>query len=323
MIDSRRLSSRNTTGYRGVTKKGTKFQARIRIDGKQIYLGQCHTAKETALLFDRAVVLHKRPKSLLNYPDGLPIDDEDYDALMNPNKKRTLSSRNTTGYTGVYKIRERYRASICVGAKTEQLGTYDTSKEAAVAYDRAVIQHKFSSSKLNFPGGLSIDDEYYEELMHPKKKRRLDSRNTSGYTGVFKNGRRFQAQLSVSHQKQYLGSYATAKEAALAYDRAVVQHKLPSIKLNFPNDHTSSDGSSNDGSSDDGESDDGESDDGESDDDDTLAHPPSPQARPYFERDPMLDQLVAEELHKRQKINKCGSMDTWIPVQEGEMISSV
>jgi hypothetical protein len=245
MIDSRRLSSRNTTGYRGVTKKGTKFQARIRIDGKQIYLGQCHTAKETALLFDRAVVLHKRPKSLLNYPDGLPIDDEDYDALMNPNKKRTLSSRNTTGYTGVYKIRERYRASICVGAKTEQLG-----------------------------------------------------------------------------------SYATAKEAALAYDRAVVQHKLPSIKLNFPNDHTSSDGSSNDGSSDDGESDDGESDDGESDDgesddDDALAHPPSPQARPYFERDPMLDQLVAEELHKRQKINKCGSMDTWIPVQEGEMISSV
>jgi hypothetical protein len=106
------------------------------------------------------------------------------------------------------------------------------------------------------------------------------------------------------------------------------QHKLPSIKLNFPNDHTSSDGSSNDGSSDDGESDDGESDDGESDDgesddDDALAHPPSPQARPYFERDPMLDQLVAEELHKRQKINKCGSMDTWIPVQEGEMISSV
>ena len=64
-------------------------------------------------------------------------------------------------------------------------------------------------------------------------------------------------------------------------------------------------------------------DDGESDDDDALAHPPSPQARPYFERDPMLDQLVAEELHKRQKINKCGSMDTWIPVQEGEMISSV
>ena len=153
-------------------------------------------------------------------------------------------------------------------------------------------------------------------------------KNITGYTGVTKNGKRFQAKIYFDRRIKCLGTYDTPKEAALAYDRAVVQHKLPSIKLNFPNDHTSSDGSSNDGSSDDGESDDGESDDGESDDgesddDDALAPPPSPQARPYFERDPMLDQLVAEELHKRQKINKCGSMDTWIPVQEGAMISSV
>ena len=103
-----------------------RFKAVIRIDGKQKNLGTYDMAKEAALAYDRAVVQHKRPRSLLNYPDGLPIDDEDYDALMNPKKKRKLSSRNTTGYTGVYKIRERFRASICVGnRKTEQIGTYD------------------------------------------------------------------------------------------------------------------------------------------------------------------------------------------------------
>jgi len=50
------------------------------------------TAKEAALAFDRAVVKHKLSSSKLNYPDGLPIDDEDYEAITNPKKKRKLLS---------------------------------------------------------------------------------------------------------------------------------------------------------------------------------------------------------------------------------------
>jgi hypothetical protein len=56
---------------------------------------------------------------------------------------------------------------------------HDTPKEAALAYDRAVIQHKLSSSKLKYPDGLPIDDEDYDELMNPKKKRRIQSNNTT------------------------------------------------------------------------------------------------------------------------------------------------
>ena len=153
--------------------------------------------------------------------------DEDVDDCqirsINPNKKRTLHINNTTGYTGVYKIGKKFVAKISLDGKLKYLGRYDTPIEAALAFDRAVIQHKLSSSRLNYPDGLPIDDEDYDELMNPKKKRRLQSNNTTGYTGaVVKTGKRFRASISIN-----LGTYDTPKEAALAFDRAVIQYKLP------------------------------------------------------------------------------------------------
>jgi hypothetical protein len=228
-------------------------------------------------------------------------------------KKRKLSSRNTTGYTGVRKSGKRFRAEITIDRKKKCLGTYATAKEAALAYDRAVVQHKLSSSKLNYPDGLPIDDEDYEELMNPKKKKRLKSHNTSGYTGVSKNGKRFQAKIYFDREIKCLGTYDTPKEAALAYDRAVIQHKLSSSRLNFPNDYTTS---SEDDESSEEESDDSSSsssssdschssDDDESDDDEEDAVEPSPvpeaHAQPQFVREPMLDQLFADSQNKKQE----------------------
>ena len=103
----RKLQSNNTTGYTGVYKNGNgkRFQAQIYFDGKSKSLGMYATSKEAALAYDHAVIQHNLPSSKLNYPDGLPIDDKDYDALMNPKRtRRKLSSANTTGYTGVAKI---------------------------------------------------------------------------------------------------------------------------------------------------------------------------------------------------------------------------
>jgi len=203
-------------------------------------------------------------------------------------QKRKLRSTNTTGYRGVYKRGKRFQAQINVVGKMKSLGTYGTSKEAALAYDRAAIHHKFSSSKLNYPDGLPIDDEDYDALMNnPKKKTRLASTNTTGYTGVTKEGKRFKAQIYFDRRSKYIGTYTTPKEAALAYDRAVVQHKRPLSKLNFPIDYIPSSS---------------EDDDGKSDGDDAvLAPPPSPQAQPHFERDPMLDQLFADAQNKIQE----------------------
>ena len=174
-----------------------------------------------------------------------------------------------------------------------------------------MIQHKRPKSSLNYPNGFPIDDEDYEKVMNPEKRRKLSSTNTTGYTGVYTaRGNRFRAQIKINRKDKALGTYNTAKEAALVYDRAVIQHKLPFHTLNFPNDYTtssedeeSSDGES-EGSSDGSSSSDSchSSDDDESDDEeDAVEPPPSPPAQPQFVREPMLDQLFADAQNKKQK----------------------
>ena len=83
------------------------------------------------------------------------------------------------------------------------------------------------------------------------------------------------SEIRIDRKKRYLGMFDTAKEAALAFDRAVVQHKLASSRLNFPNDVASS-GGDEDEDGDGNDEDDGDENDDENDDDEALAFPPVP-----------------------------------------------
>jgi hypothetical protein len=124
---------------------------------------------------------------------------------------------------------------------------------------------------------------------------------------VCKSGKRFIAQIQIDRKKTYLGTYGAPKEAALAFDRAVIQHKLSSSKLNFPNDCTTSseDDESSEEESDDNSSSDSchSSDDDESDEEDSVEPLPGPEAQPQpeFVREPMLDQLFADSQNKKQE----------------------
>ena len=50
----KKLRSDNTIGYRGVSKKGNRFQATIKIGGSDHYIGYFGTTKEAAIAFDLA-----------------------------------------------------------------------------------------------------------------------------------------------------------------------------------------------------------------------------------------------------------------------------
>jgi hypothetical protein len=63
---------------------------------------------------------------VLQYPSSIEIY---------PGRVEYCRSTNTTGYRGVYKRGERFVAQIFVNKKRTYLGTYDTPKEAAVAYE--------------------------------------------------------------------------------------------------------------------------------------------------------------------------------------------
>jgi hypothetical protein len=101
----------------------------------------------------------------LNYPKKAPVG---YTPIQ-----QSLSSTNTVGYRGVSKIGKKFQAYIRIGSKRTHLGMYDTAKEAAIAYDRAVLKANKSTTLLNFP------DMVHNLDVEPKRKKY--KRSSTGY----------------------------------------------------------------------------------------------------------------------------------------------
>ena len=93
-----------------------------------------------------------------------------------PKSKRKRRSNSASGYIGVILRRKRYQAQIRIDGKLENIGTYDTAKQAAKAYDVAAIELGKPLSKLNFPKKVPPGYE-------PKNNGQR-STNTTGYRGV-------------------------------------------------------------------------------------------------------------------------------------------
>jgi len=142
-------------------------------------------------------------------------------------RKKENGSKKKVKLKGVIKRGNgRFQANIRIDGKRQGLGTFDTPKEAAEAFDRAAIQAGRPTSKLNFL------DQVPKNYKPKNKGQRSD--NTTGYTGVTKRGNRFEARITIGGKQQNVGMFGTAKEAAIAWDLAAIQAKRLKSDLNFP-----------------------------------------------------------------------------------------
>lgn len=61
-----------------------------------------------------------------------------------------ISKNNKSGYKGVYKARNKWRANIMIAGKTIHLGTWETAEMAAMAYDKKAKEVFGEFAKTNF-----------------------------------------------------------------------------------------------------------------------------------------------------------------------------
>jgi hypothetical protein len=221
MPKSKRRRTKSKSGYTGVAKVSSgKYQAMIWIKGKFKYLGSSYdTAKQAAKAHDKEAIKLRKPFSKLNYPKKAPVG---YTPIQ-----QALRSTNTVGYRGVTKKRKKFIASIYINGKNVYFCGYDTAKEAAIAYDRAILKANKSTTLLNFP------DIVHNLDVEPKRKKYTGS--STGYKGVTeKADGKFVARFSICKKRETIGNYDTAIKAALAYDQAAIKAGKKKSTLNFP-----------------------------------------------------------------------------------------
>ena len=73
-----------------------------------------------------------------------------------------------------------------------------------------------------------------KEIPKIKKRKLVDCRNKTGFNGVHKAGKKFVAQIKIDGKSKHLGRFTRARDAAMAYDEAIVKYHQPRIKFNFP-----------------------------------------------------------------------------------------
>lgn len=66
------LRKDNKSGYKGVFQNKKSYQARIRLNGKRVYIGVYKDPVEAALAYDEAAKKYHGEFAYLNFPDGVP-----------------------------------------------------------------------------------------------------------------------------------------------------------------------------------------------------------------------------------------------------------
>lgn len=137
--------------------------------------------------------------------------------------------KNSNLPMGVGKHKDKWRARITVNGKEIHLGTYDTSKEAGIVYNRA--NEKYFGKFAN-PNNI-LD---WHEIYPIRRKRYIDKgkKNSSGIVGVsfHKKNNKWEARITFNGKRIYLGLYANKLDAARVYSEAVKKYFGESVNLN-------------------------------------------------------------------------------------------
>ena len=131
------------SGFHGVDAFGSRWRARIRVDGKNTYLGAFDLGEEAARVCDAEAVKHPflkgRPRKL-NFPSE------------HPDHPLPLIEGLDCEYSGVSASGGRWQAKIHIDGKKKYLGTFNTAEVAARAHESrrcssgAAIEERQASS---------------------------------------------------------------------------------------------------------------------------------------------------------------------------------
>ena len=171
-------------------------------------------------------------------------------------------------FHGVRREGRRWRMTANLNRAARVASLHDTELQAALAYDKALVEHRLHTLSPNFPDAMPRDwlaaaeaaratpgvrrekiDRSAAEAMAAKGRdpkirkppaERRPIKATHGFRGIVKSGFRWRVQICLpGGATRKFGSYLDPESAARAYDRAVASLGLEGKRLNFPRETVS------------------------------------------------------------------------------------
>ncbi|KAL6572270.1 hypothetical protein OROMI_013228 [Orobanche minor] len=184
--------------------------------------------------------------TLTNVLKGVDLSDSQIPQPQPTEEQDNAAKTSNKKFVGIWKKLSGYAAAIKHNGEREWLGSFKTPDEAARAYDKAAVRLRGPETSLNFPQQVQLASQTNFEDNHPigdtvssthqATKKGKKAVKTSIYMGVRKRPwGSYAAEIKLNGKRQWLGSFKTAEEAAVAYDAAAIRSRDPKTKLNFPN----------------------------------------------------------------------------------------
>lgn len=162
MVSKTFKGHRNSSSkYKGVCwrKKINKWTAQIKIDGKSKYLGCFINEDDAALAYNKAAIKFFGEHA---YQNKIGENNLATKVEKESNNKIRRTKTGKSGYKNVVLTKSnRFESSIVIGGKRVYIGTFDTPKQAAKAYDQKAYEIYGDKAILNFP---ELIDEYKQAL---------------------------------------------------------------------------------------------------------------------------------------------------------------
>jgi len=154
---------------------------------------------------------------LKNASDFVLLDDEVYENLSNdPYLSRVEFLDNLRKHSSGCAVFQKTWKKADGGYKTETIYLHKLVAERFLKDDKTDEKRlvgAINSNKLD----CRLENLAYRSRSVASRKRKTSSK--VGYTGVYKENNRYRAVISVDRKSIHIGMYATAEEAALAYNK--------------------------------------------------------------------------------------------------------
>ncbi|KAK1739921.1 AP2/ERF family transcription factor [Skeletonema marinoi] len=210
-----------------------KWQAKIRIDGKQRHIGRYENEEEAAVDYARAVFKYTGQGESDNAREqnSFIIDLSDVPPQPPVPKSEVQIKEGASKYAGVsfYKQTNTWYARIMIEGKNRHIGRYENEEEAAVDYARAVFKFKGQGALDNAreQNSFIIDLSDVPPQFPISKSAGHIKEGASKYKGISFNKQtsKWHAQIMIAGKSRFIGSYENEGEAAVDYARAVFTYK--------------------------------------------------------------------------------------------------